>query len=144
MLRIVPHTVARVGRSYEHFPDGFELYLLQRTGEQVRTPHVSNLGWAKRRILSIKPERSIRDCMPGVLLEIQRIRVLRIARAEEREGLRAAPQTLLRPARRALSSPASARQEPGPPHLPGWDPWPLLAREHAAESATPPPRSCPS
>ena len=27
MLRIVPHTVPRVGRSYEHFPDGFELHL---------------------------------------------------------------------------------------------------------------------
>jgi hypothetical protein len=25
---IVPHTVPRVGRSYEHFPDGFELHLL--------------------------------------------------------------------------------------------------------------------
>jgi hypothetical protein len=29
MLRIVPHNVPRVGRSYEHFPDGFELHLLQ-------------------------------------------------------------------------------------------------------------------
>ena len=29
MLRIVPHTVPRVGRSYEHFPDGIELHLLQ-------------------------------------------------------------------------------------------------------------------
>jgi len=28
ILRIVPHTVPRVGRSYEHFPDGFELHLL--------------------------------------------------------------------------------------------------------------------
>ena len=28
MLRIVPHTAPRVGRSYEHFPDGFELDLL--------------------------------------------------------------------------------------------------------------------
>ena len=28
MLRIVPHTVPRVGRSYEHFSDGFELHLL--------------------------------------------------------------------------------------------------------------------
>ena len=28
MLRIVLHTVPRVGRSYEHFPDGFELHLL--------------------------------------------------------------------------------------------------------------------
>jgi len=29
MLRIVPHTVPRAGRSYEHFPDGSELHLLQ-------------------------------------------------------------------------------------------------------------------
>jgi len=28
MLRIVPHTVPRVGRLYEHFPDGFEVHLL--------------------------------------------------------------------------------------------------------------------
>ena len=28
MLRIVPHTVPLVGRSYDHFPDGFELHLL--------------------------------------------------------------------------------------------------------------------
>ena len=32
MLRIVPHTVPRVGRSYEHFPDGFELHLLPEDG----------------------------------------------------------------------------------------------------------------
>jgi hypothetical protein len=31
MLRIVPLTVPRVGRSYEHFPDGFYLHLLQLT-----------------------------------------------------------------------------------------------------------------
>ena len=29
MLRIVPPTVPRVSRSDEHFPDGFELHLLQ-------------------------------------------------------------------------------------------------------------------
>ena len=33
MLRIVPQTVPRVGRSYEHFPDGFELHLLQHERE---------------------------------------------------------------------------------------------------------------
>ena len=33
MLRIVPHTVPRIGRSYEHFPDGFELHLLPREDE---------------------------------------------------------------------------------------------------------------
>jgi hypothetical protein len=29
MLRGVPHTVPRVGRSNEHFPDGFEVHLLR-------------------------------------------------------------------------------------------------------------------
>ncbi|KAJ1494366.1 hypothetical protein T484DRAFT_2532569 [Baffinella frigidus] len=33
MLRIVPHTVSRVGRSYEHFPDGFSLHLLRLQGQ---------------------------------------------------------------------------------------------------------------
>ena len=32
MPRIVPHNVPRAGRSYKHFPDGFELHLLP-TGE---------------------------------------------------------------------------------------------------------------
>ena len=32
MLRSVPHTVPRVGRLYEHFPDGFELHLLLHRG----------------------------------------------------------------------------------------------------------------
>ena len=36
MLRIVPHTEPRVGRSYEHFPDGFELHLLHRYHHQLR------------------------------------------------------------------------------------------------------------
>ena len=35
MLRIVPHTAPRVGRSYEHFPDGFELHLLPVLGSPV-------------------------------------------------------------------------------------------------------------
>ena len=37
MLRIVPHTVPRVGRSYEDFPNGFELQLLRGVLER---PHV--------------------------------------------------------------------------------------------------------
>ena len=28
MLHMVPHTVPRVGRSFEHLPDGFEFHLL--------------------------------------------------------------------------------------------------------------------
>ena len=37
MLRIVLHTVPRVGRSHEHFPDGFELCLL-RVGDEADAP----------------------------------------------------------------------------------------------------------
>ena len=33
MLRIVPPTVPRVGRSDEHFPDGFKLHLLPPAAE---------------------------------------------------------------------------------------------------------------
>ena len=33
MLRTVPHTVPRVGRSYEHFPDGFEPRLLPQAAD---------------------------------------------------------------------------------------------------------------
>jgi hypothetical protein len=33
MLHIVPHNVPRFGRSYEHFPDGFELHLLPQEGK---------------------------------------------------------------------------------------------------------------
>jgi len=36
MLRIVPHTVPNIGRSYEHFPDGFELHLLPRNPNRHR------------------------------------------------------------------------------------------------------------
>ena len=35
MLRIVPPTVPRVGRSYEHFPDVFELHLLQEDFKEM-------------------------------------------------------------------------------------------------------------
>jgi len=35
MLRIVPHTVPRVGRSYEHFSDGFELHLRRQEAHVV-------------------------------------------------------------------------------------------------------------
>ena len=38
MLRIVPHTAPRVGRSYEHFPDGFELHLLRVASRVVPDP----------------------------------------------------------------------------------------------------------
>ena len=37
MLRIVPPTVPRVGRSDEHSPDGFELHLLLWKEDDART-----------------------------------------------------------------------------------------------------------
>jgi hypothetical protein len=39
MLRIVPHTVPRVGRHHEPFPDGFELHLSSPLNETLRTPN---------------------------------------------------------------------------------------------------------
>ena len=41
MLRIVPPTVPRVGRSDEHFPDGFELHLLPFSRFLVLSPYRS-------------------------------------------------------------------------------------------------------
>ena len=46
MLRIVPHTVARVGRSHEHFPDGFELHLLPGDVHPQRTTGL-RFGWGR-------------------------------------------------------------------------------------------------
>ena len=40
MLRIVPHTAPRVGLSYEHFPDGFELHLLPSRSQLRASPLV--------------------------------------------------------------------------------------------------------
>ena len=51
MLRIVPHTVPRVGRSYEHFPDGFEVHLrLERTYD-------CSYGYPHRSLVAQLPER---------------------------------------------------------------------------------------
>ena len=44
MLRIVPHTVPRVGRSYENFPDGFELHLLRPLLTNCRPLALFHLG----------------------------------------------------------------------------------------------------
>ena len=45
MLRVVPHTVPRGSRSYEHFPDGFELHLLTFSRFAfVLSPHRSRLS----------------------------------------------------------------------------------------------------
>ena len=40
----MPHTVPRVGRSYEHFPDGFELHLLQTFGMGLPSVHKDEAG----------------------------------------------------------------------------------------------------
>jgi hypothetical protein len=47
MLCIVLHTVARIGRSYEHFPDGFELDLLPLSS-RPRAEAASRKGVAGR------------------------------------------------------------------------------------------------
>ena len=39
MPRIVPHTVPRVGRSYGHFSDGFELLLLIQVFDHEPRPY---------------------------------------------------------------------------------------------------------
>ena len=44
MLRIVPPTVPRVGRSDEHFPDGFELHLLQAESYRMQRMELRQLG----------------------------------------------------------------------------------------------------
>ena len=44
MLRIMPHTVPGVGRSYKHFPDGFELHLLEPAHRQGVCPLSSGHG----------------------------------------------------------------------------------------------------
>ena len=60
MLRTVPHTGPRGGRSYEHFPDGFEIHLLHgggrreaREGEglvaEQGVSHPSNTRWRPER-----------------------------------------------------------------------------------------------
>ena len=36
MLGVVPHTVPRVGRSYAHFPDGFDFHLLPLPSEREK------------------------------------------------------------------------------------------------------------
>ena len=47
MLRIVPHTVPRVGRSYEHFPDGFELHLLRKAKKRKAAQSKATLSFDK-------------------------------------------------------------------------------------------------
>ena len=44
MLRIVPHTVPRVGRSCEHFPGGFELHLLPQVVQLMSLPRRTHGG----------------------------------------------------------------------------------------------------
>jgi len=55
MLRIVSHTVPRVGRCYEHFPDGFELHPLQpracNTGVNGSKGEAHEEGHVRRRVL---------------------------------------------------------------------------------------------
>ena len=79
MLRIVPHTVPRVGRSYEHFPDGFELHLLPaNTNEaELSTPRCN----AKR----VRGERACLDAIRDYAYE-EGGRVYRVGHAGQRHG----------------------------------------------------------
>jgi hypothetical protein len=75
MLRIVPHTVPRVGRSYEHFPDGLELHLLHATWKrEFNLPWrkagllISMIKWTRTSRLSIKKPLSLAGMMPAAAL----------------------------------------------------------------------------
>ena len=62
MLRIVPHTVPRVGRAYEHGPDGFELHiLLHRCTGAVRRARRAESSRSSRwyRLLVLQRESSL-------------------------------------------------------------------------------------
>ena len=59
MLHIVPHTVPRVGRSYEHFPDGFELHLLPSLGRGCALPPRRSLALSLPRSLALSLSRSL-------------------------------------------------------------------------------------
>ena len=67
MLRIVPHTVPRVGRSYEHFPDGFELHLLPvsgrggapASGAHNLEPLLLQVGVSRRNGAALFPEMGV-------------------------------------------------------------------------------------
>jgi hypothetical protein len=66
MLRIVPRTVLRVGRSCENFPDGFELYLPRSVWHScyrmraVRPVHliITMMKWIRTSRLSMNNSRS--------------------------------------------------------------------------------------
>jgi hypothetical protein len=68
MLRIVPHTVPRVGRSYEHFPDGFELHLLPQEEKEVHKMHRRTIHVDKVRLLL----RIVKQFRGGILLKAHR------------------------------------------------------------------------
>ena len=75
MLRIVRHIVPRVGRSYEHFPDGFELHLLHATWKrEFNLPWrkagllISMIKWTRTSRLSIKKPLSLAGMMPAAAL----------------------------------------------------------------------------
>ena len=77
MLRIVPHTVPHVGRSYRHFPDGFELHLLPTGGtgfvERLSAVALEFAPDAREDALSAQPEgeghfeQQLLRCFPGYL-----------------------------------------------------------------------------
>jgi len=52
MLCIVPHTVPRVGRLYEHFPDGFEIHFLPTVRKKGQGVIVELLEFKMKRELN--------------------------------------------------------------------------------------------
>ena len=64
MLRVVPRTVSRVGRSYEHFPDGFELHLLLAGAQQGGAPR-REVGLIQRKLAALSG-RALRDLVGTV------------------------------------------------------------------------------
>jgi hypothetical protein len=63
----VPHTVPRVGRSYEHFPDGFELHLLRfpRKGQVSGYGGLESIGQVSGYPLSAQPVKFDRQEVLG-------------------------------------------------------------------------------
>ena len=86
MLRIVPHRVPRVGRSYEHFPDGFELHPLQSGGEgKVEGGRLLGEGWGlSGKGGGVGGDHELERALRMVLLEMRRL----VHAGQVRAGLR--------------------------------------------------------
>ena len=68
MLRIVPHTVPRVGRSNEHFPDGFELHLLLPGVDSIST-RLSRKRWMGAENNKVPFQNPMLSCLTALRLQ---------------------------------------------------------------------------